>query len=55
MMTILSRLNKIEADVALLQAEVKKLKEPFAGFIDTTAADQVEDDRNLDHFNDEKI
>jgi hypothetical protein len=55
MTTILGLMQTIKDSLADLEEEIGKLELPYAGFIDTEAVDQVEQERNQDHANDGKI
>lgn len=50
--------DELAFSAALLQYEVQELKKPFAGMLETnddTAIEEVENARNLDHANDQRI
>jgi len=55
MKTIQQLMAEINENVAALNNALDQLKEPFAGFIDTEAVEQAEQERNVDHYNDEQI
>jgi len=55
MKTILELLSEIEKSTKELTQAVNELSMPFAGMIDTEAIEQVEDERNKDHYEAEQI
>lgn len=55
MATIAELLQTIKDTTADLEKMVAELNQPFAGMIDTEAVEQVENDRNVDHANDNRI
>lgn len=55
MKTIQELLEQIDKSCAELKEAISDLHQPFAGMIDTDAIEQVEDERNKDHYYDEKI
>jgi nitrate reductase assembly molybdenum cofactor insertion protein NarJ len=55
MKTIQQLMAEINENVAALNNALEQLNEPFAGFIDTEAVEQMEQERNVDHANDGKI
>jgi Sec-independent protein translocase protein TatA len=55
METIPELMKELDRQIAELKKALEELDQPFAGAIDLEQAQQVEDDRALDHFRDEQI
>lgn len=55
MTTILGLMQTIKDSVADLEVMIKELDQPFAGMIDMEAVEQAEQERNVDHANDNRI
>ena len=55
MKTILELIHTIKELSAELEIEVQKLNEPFSGMLDTEHQEQVEQERNVDHYQNEQI
>jgi len=54
-MTLQKLIEEIEQSVSNLKQAIDELHQPFAGMIDTEAIEQVEDERNKDHYEAEQI
>lgn len=55
METILTLLNKIQAQCEELKQDILYLEQPYAGLIDIEQHEQAMQERNVDHANDGKI
>jgi hypothetical protein len=55
MTTIAELIQELKTNAANLEKALLELDQPFAGMIDVEAVDQVEQERNLDHANDNGI
>ena len=55
MKTIQELTKEVNDSLEELNRALEQLREPFAGFIDPEAVIQAEDDKALDHYNDEQV
>lgn len=55
MTTIAELMSQIKQSVTELEQNLAELHLPFAGMIDAEIIEQVEDERNKDHYHDEQI